>query len=82
MVSRGFYDHVNPDGLTDVDRMRNAGIMYGYTGENIARGFNDPDLVFKAWMESGPHRSNILGPNYTHIGVGFHDSMWTLVLGG
>lgn len=39
-------------------------------GENIAKGQAPKDVV-AAWMASPGHRSNILSPDYTHIGIGF-----------
>jgi uncharacterized protein YkwD len=39
--------------------------------ENIAAGFTTPQSVVSAWMGSGGHRSNILGPDYREIGVGY-----------
>lgn len=40
-------------------------------GENIAAGYGTGQLMFDGWMNSPGHRSNILAPEYTDIGVGF-----------
>lgn len=42
----------------------------GYAGENIAMGQRDAQQVMRAWMNSSGHRRNILGRQYTHIGLG------------
>jgi uncharacterized protein YkwD len=70
MRSRGFFDHVNPDGLDPADRLDAAGIVARPVGENIARGQDDPASVMAAWMASDGHRENILYPGFTHLGVG------------
>ena len=41
----------------------------GY-GENVAMGYNTPEAVMRAWMNSRGHRANILSTKYTQIGVG------------
>ncbi len=41
-------------------------------GENIAGGQRSPEKVMNDWMNSPGHRSNILNPFYTHIGVGYY----------
>jgi len=81
MCDRGFFDHVNPEGEDPTDRGRagHAGqftcdpiVPNPYYGiaENIAYGYNSPQSVMQAWMNSRGHRANILNGNYTHIGVG------------
>ena len=40
--------------------------------ENIAAGHRTPEDVVKDWMSSSGHRSNILDPDFTEIGVGFY----------
>jgi uncharacterized protein YkwD len=39
-------------------------------GENLAGGVS-PESVVMSWMDSPPHRRNILNSNWTEIGVGF-----------
>lgn len=38
-------------------------------GENLSRSDASPEDVVAAWMDSPGHRSNILDPAYTQIGV-------------
>jgi hypothetical protein len=40
------------------------------TGENIAMGQPDAMVAHVGWMESDGHRQNILGADYTAIGIG------------
>ena len=77
MHTRGFFSHTCPDGSTPWDRMRAAGIPFGAAAENLASGQRTPQSVVNAWMNSAGHRANILNPALTHLGVGFHNYLWT-----
>jgi uncharacterized protein YkwD len=44
----------------------------GVNDENAAAGYYSPEAVMDAWMNSGPHRANILNPDSRAIGVGFY----------
>ena len=78
MLRRHFFDHVNPDRQTPADRVRRAGLPARAMGENIWMwsGTTAPPLRTLAdrsiadWMASAPHRTNVLNPRYTRIGVG------------
>ena len=87
MEARGFFDHVNPDGQSPWDRMDMAGYgAYSNAGENIAAGSPDAAGTMAQWMESDGHCSNIMNPDFTQIGVGYHPGgqyghLWTQVFG-
>jgi uncharacterized protein YkwD len=68
MRDRGFFGHVNPDGLDPFERADQAGVTA--RAENIARGQQDPAAVMDAWMNSAGHRANILNCDLTRLGVG------------
>jgi uncharacterized protein YkwD len=54
-----------------VGRSERAGYHAWTTlGENIAAGQRSPEEVVKQWMDSPGHRTNILNPAFTEIGVG------------
>jgi uncharacterized protein YkwD len=60
-----------------VGRIRAAHYLKGarswIIGENIAWGsskLGTPDSIVDAWMNSPPHRANILSPQYREIGIG------------
>jgi uncharacterized protein YkwD len=69
MVKRRFFDHVNPDGKTEADRVRDPGYNWRFVGENIAID-SSPLTVVKRWMDSPGHRSNILNRHYKDFGLG------------
>jgi uncharacterized protein YkwD len=77
MVSRGFFDHTTPSGVTMVDRIlrsRYTNRNQAWTlGENLAWATGTmatPRGVVKMWMNSPGHRANILKRAYREIGVG------------
>ena len=70
MLKNHYFSHNSLDGKTPFDRMRAAGISFGYAAENIAAGQQGPDEVVNSWMNSEGHRKNILNPNYKKMGVG------------
>ena len=69
------------------ERVRLAGYTgSAYLGENIASGAPSPQAVLATWLESAPHRANLLNPGYTELGVGVAQSSsqeryWVMVLG-
>ena len=78
MYTRDFFSHICPDGTYPWDRMEAAGITgFWFAAENIAAGRGTPQDVVDAWMNSPGHRENILAPEATHLGVGFHNYFWT-----
>jgi uncharacterized protein YkwD/ribosomal protein L24E len=56
---------------------------YNYVGENIAQGGAGVTAgsLHDAWMHSDGHRSNILAPGFTRVGIGVYcrsdGSLWT-----
>jgi len=72
MASGNFFSHTDPsDGSTPGSRIRVEGYSGGWTGENIAAGRNTAAAVFQQWIDSPPHRANILNSNFTHMGIGY-----------
>jgi uncharacterized protein (TIGR03000 family) len=61
-------------GTTFVDRMRRAGYVHAAAGENCAQGQQSPAAAVASWMQSPGHRSNLLNPRYTEIGIGIASS--------
>ena len=77
MVSRGFFEHTTPNGVTMVDRImasRYASPRVGWAfGENLAwgtGGLATPRAIMKAWMDSPGHRANVVKRTYREIGIG------------
>ena len=64
-----FVGHVSPTSGSSEERLLRAGIVTDLAAENIARG-DDPDEIHRGLMDSPGHRSAILLPKTTHIGIG------------
>lgn len=70
MVARGFFDHVNPDGVRTDARFTAAGYRWSQWGENLDRGPTAPATVFTRWMDGGIHQSNMLDCGFKDVGIG------------
>jgi uncharacterized protein YkwD len=74
MVKRGYFAHVTPDGVSLRDRFKQQGIVADWVGENIQRNTKpEAEAATEAlywFMNSAPHRANILHSRYNSIGVG------------
>lgn len=64
--------HTGPDGSEPWTRAVEAGYRSRYVGENLAWGYLSVDAVFTGWRNSRGHFENMLGSNYTHIGLGYY----------
>lgn len=73
MVRRKYFGHTTPSGRGSADRARAAGYGSSFIGENIAWGawkYASPRAIVRMWMDSGPHRANILDRAYRDAGPG------------
>lgn len=64
------FSHTRPNGSSFSTALKEAGVNYRGSGENIAWGQKTPQQVVEAWLNSPSHRANILNKNFTTIGVG------------
>ncbi|MEQ1873046.1 MAG: CAP domain-containing protein [Ilumatobacteraceae bacterium] len=62
--------HTSANGSSPGTRITNAGYIWRAWGENVAFGQWDCAAVIAAWMNSPGHRTNMLNPVYTNIGIG------------
>lgn len=73
MVTNGL-SHAGAGGSTPTQRILAAGYPNGpgrMAGENVAGGQVSVAEVMAGWMNSPPHRANILHPDYEEMGVGY-----------
>lgn len=74
MACNSFVSHTGSDGSRPADRVLAQGYSFSWIGENIFATSNTSNAPLQAitwWMNSAPHRNNILSPNYTEIGLGY-----------
>jgi uncharacterized protein YkwD len=76
MINQGYFEHTSPAGLTFMDRIESTGYMRGartwVVGENLVWGtgpLSTPQALVTAWMNSPPHRENLLRPSFREIGI-------------
>jgi len=68
MVTRSYFDHNTPEGLSPFARMDKANYRYGYAGENLALDTDSRSAELALW-QSSEHRENILGSHYVKVGI-------------
>jgi len=75
MACNHFFSHTGSDGSNVGQRVNAQGYDWSWVGENILATGNTsssaPQQAFDWWMNSAPHRANLLSPNYTEIGLGY-----------
>lgn len=74
------------DGKGPGERLEDVGYTHAGWGENCAAGQRTPADAITCWMNSPPHKSNMLNKNYSEIGVAVARSAdgtayWTQVFG-
>jgi Cysteine-rich secretory protein family len=67
MLQRGQLSHVLPGEASLSPRAAQAGVHFQTIAENIGQG-PSVDSIQHSWMNSPPHRANILDPNLNHVG--------------
>lgn len=80
MLKRSYLSHISPEGKSPVDRLKAlSSTRYLALGENLhiiksAQGLSDPKAISEQmmtdWLHSKVHRRNILGKEFTLLGVG------------
>ncbi len=74
MVARNYWSHNTPDGQAPWVFFTNAGYQYSSAGENLAYGFMTSNDTVTGWMNSPPHKANLLNSTFTEVGFGFANS--------
>lgn len=87
MARTGTFDHVDDDGHTPSDRVRQTHYRARMVGENIAAGMGTVDEAFADWLASPGHCENLMEARFTHLGLAFATNLqrdpavyWTLDL--
>lgn len=84
-AQRKLMTHTGTNGSNAGQRLNVLGYAWRTWGENVAAGQGDCASVVSAWMNSAPHRANILNPAMKDMGIGAVATMagtiyWTLDL--
>lgn len=78
MFRKNKLSHIEPNGSTAGERIKQAGYQWKSYGENIAQGFTSEKEVIQGWMKSPGHCRNIMNRNFTEMGVARAGNYWTL----
>ncbi len=86
MAEHDSFSHTDSQGRQADDRIRTFG--YGnarFIAENIEKGADTPQETVQGWLNSPPHRKNLLHPDLREVGVGYavkdRERYWVLDLG-
>jgi uncharacterized protein YkwD len=75
MATRGFFAHASPDGTPFWRRISRFYVSQQYrswsVGENLAFSSSNTNAkqVLRMWLDSPPHRKNLLDPKWREIGI-------------
>jgi len=73
LQAHDLFSHTGSDGSDPGARIKRAGYFWSTFEENIAWGVKQlgtPEAIFERWMNSAPHKANILGRNVLDVGFG------------
>ncbi len=89
-LRQGYYSHTSLDGRTQDMRLRQAGASFGLSGENQCHHYGMSALdtlnwcheafMAEPWPGHWNHIGNILGPDYTRVGIGIADGGGRVVI--
>lgn len=71
MADQDFFAHRGPDGKGLTARLAEFRYAYSFAAENLAGGPHDADETVAGWMQSPPHRRNLLAPEAVAAGTGY-----------
>lgn len=76
MYTNGYFSHQSPTFGSTFDILKQSGLKYSYTGENIART-QSVSKAHAGFMRSAGHKANILNPKFTQVGIGIVGDRYT-----
>ncbi|MDR3343997.1 MAG: CAP domain-containing protein [Oscillospiraceae bacterium] len=65
------WEHARPNGRSWYTALWENMVLFVNAGENLAKGYENPETLVRAWMNSPAHRENILNPRFSEVSVGF-----------
>ena len=75
MASRNYFSHTTPEGKNSLQLLRDRGISYSLAGEILDKNDYGQAAAAKEaianFLQSSAHRSIMLDPRYTQVGVGY-----------
>jgi uncharacterized protein YkwD len=71
IARNGRLDHQGSDGSKLSDRAKRAGYAFARVAENLAAGYATAAQAVRSWLDSPPHRRNLLDPDIRDAGIGY-----------
>jgi uncharacterized protein YkwD len=71
MARHSLFEHRGSDGSQPAERVTRTGYRWRTVAENIAAGARDARTVVQGWLDSPGHCVNIMGPQYSEMGVAY-----------
>lgn len=71
MARQGKTNHISEDGRSLADRLKESGLFFASSGENVA--FSETfvaEFIHDSFMTSPEHRENLLDPEFNRAGIG------------
>lgn len=75
MSRKNFFEHEGSDQSKVGNRVSRVGYQWRAVGENIAAGAENAEVVVRGWLDSPGHCSNIMGAQYTEMGIAYVTNM-------
>jgi uncharacterized protein YkwD len=69
-----YFAHNTPNNIKWNDFITNQGYKYVIAGENLAKGYYNPEELIKDWLASPSHKENIMYRDYTETGISIIDT--------
>lgn len=69
MVRNNYFGHTSPTLGSPAQLLTRCGVGYRTWAENIGKA-SDAARIHAMWMASAGHRTNLLNPAFTHVGIG------------
>lgn len=69
MARTGTFEHVDDDGHSPADRIRQTHYRARLVGENIAAGMGTAEEALEGWLASPGHCENLMEARFTHLGA-------------
>ena len=88
IAKSGRIGHVGQNGSQPVDRVEREGYPWMLVGETVAAGQLQAVEVVEGWLESPPHRRDLLEPRFAAAGIALvtsrtarYEALWVMVFG-
>lgn len=71
MALNDYFSHDGQDGSKFYERILGSGYLFSRAAENLAVGAASAEQTVRLWMQSAPHRDNILNCDLQQTGIGY-----------